>query len=93
MKELLGGILAFALMSELIAVFCYGDWIRWVLVAAILLTCGLLNLVSDGSFSAKPSKQPQTTTSDEELERAEVEQVLRNLERASPAKSGGKGQS
>lgn len=54
MRKLLGGILAFALMSELIAVFCYGGWIRWALVAAILITCGLLNLVSDGSFSGKP---------------------------------------
>ena len=53
MKKLLGGILAFALMSELIAVFCYGGWIRWVLVAAIPLTCGLLNLVRDGSFLGK----------------------------------------
>jgi hypothetical protein len=37
MKKLLGRILAFALMSELIAIFCYGGWIRWVLVTAILL--------------------------------------------------------
>ena len=53
MKKLFGIILVFALMSELIAVFCYGGWIRWVLVAAILFTCGLLNLVSDGSFLGK----------------------------------------
>jgi hypothetical protein len=56
MKKLLGGILAFALMSELIAVFCYGGWIRWILVAAILITCGLLNLVGDGSFWGKAPK-------------------------------------
>jgi hypothetical protein len=53
MKKLLGGILAFAFMSELIAVFRYGGWIRWVLVAAILFTCGLLNLVRDGLFWGK----------------------------------------
>lgn len=53
MKRLLGGILAFALMSELIAVFCYGGWIRWILVAAILIPCGLLNLVGAGSFWGK----------------------------------------
>jgi hypothetical protein len=53
MKKLLGGILAFALMSELIGIFCYGGWIRWVLVAAILFTCGLLNLVSYGLFWGK----------------------------------------
>ena len=45
MKTLLGSILAFALLSELLAIFCYGGWIRWALVAALLLTCGLLNLV------------------------------------------------
>jgi hypothetical protein len=58
MKTLLGRILAFALVSELIAVFCYGGWIRWVLVAAILFTCGLLNLVSDGSFWGKAHPGP-----------------------------------
>jgi hypothetical protein len=36
MKKLLGRILAFALMSKLIAVFCYGGWIRWVLTAILL---------------------------------------------------------
>ena len=53
MKRLFGGILAFALMSELIALFYYGGWIRWVLVAAILFTCGLLNLIANGSFWGK----------------------------------------
>lgn len=55
MKIWFGRLLAFALLAELIAVFCYGGWIRWVLIAAIVITCGLLNLVAEGSFWGKGS--------------------------------------
>ena len=73
-------------------------WPMWV--AALPLEYGVLYclyMTIDGALYRAGWKDiggyARFTTNDEELAHAEVEQVLRNLERASPAKSGGKVQS
>ena len=70
-------------------------WPWWV--AALPLEYGVLYclyMTIDGALYRAGWKDvggyARFTTSDEELAHAEVEQVLRNLERASPAKSRGK---
>jgi len=84
----------------LVALKLFGviGWPWWV--AALPLEYGLLYCLYttiDGALYRAALKKvggyARFTASDEELERAEVEQVLRNLERANPAKLGGKGQS
>ena len=84
----------------LIALKFFGviGWSWWV--AALPLEYGVLYclyITIDGALYRAGLKKlgayARFTTSDEELAQAEVEQVLRNLERVSPAKSGGKVQS
>jgi hypothetical protein len=81
----------------LIALKLFGviGWPWWV--AALPLEYGVLYclyMTIDGAFYRAGLKKvggyARFTATDEELAHAEVEQVLRNLERASPAKSGGR---